>query len=576
MSQTCDNAILSRKTGWPSDSSRRFARPPLALAACTLLACALSSAQAPAAATVVPIRVHDSQMHDLGVVVFPTSCAPAVQTDFQRGVALMHSFAYEDAVATFVEIERKDSACGMAYWGEAMSYYHQIWDPPDADHLRKGFAAARKALAIPGQTNRERDYIQAISEFYEDWEQSDYRARALRYKSAMEHLYISFPEDREAAVFYALTLISTASSRDPDYADKRKAGAILEKVFAEQPLHPGVAHYLIHAYDNPVLATQGLNAARRYAQIAPASVHALHMPSHIFVQVGSWRETIDSNLASLGAAREYSTKHQLKGLWDMEAHALDYLAYAYLQLGRDQEAMRILDEVKAVHDQRVGESPAASYSAFAGILARYAMERKQWSEACVLEDHNLPQALYQAETYSARAIGCARSGSVQDARSNLNLLAKLQSLIPPSASSDADASFVEIQKREASAWFAFALKDENTAVQLMRSAVALEKSTLAVWFPAPIAPASEQLGELLLELNRPEEALAAFEISMTATPNRFNGLFGAGHAAEMAGDSDKAKTYYKRLVENCKDADSGRTELATAKAFLRQYVAAKP
>jgi hypothetical protein len=523
----------------------------------------------PASLGAAPFQHHHESVQNLGIVAFPTSCSPAVQKDFQRGVALLHSFAYEDAVLTFAEIEKRDTACGMAYWGEAMSYYHQIWEPPDAAHLKKGSESSEKATAAGAKTQRERDYIAAIAAFYSNWVHLDHTTRALKYQSAMERIYKNYPEDREAAVFYALSLIAAASTRDPNYADKRKAGEILEKVFAEQPEHPGVAHYIIHAYDNSVLAPRALNAARRYAQIAPSSVHALHMPSHIFIQVGSWQEAIDSNLASIAAAREYSTKNHLKGIWDMEAHAQDYLAYAYLQTGHDRDAERVLEEVGAAHDARTGESPAASYSAFAGIPARYALERKQWAEACVLPDHKLPHPIYEAETYFARTVGCAHSGQLQAARGSLDQLLKLQSTARPSGTGYTDVSFIEIQKREAAAWLAFAEKKVDEALRLMRSAVDLEQSTMATWVPAPILPAPEQLGDLLLELNRPLEGLEAFETSMTVTPNRFNGLYGAGRAAELAGNLTKAKTYYGKLIDICKDTDSGRAELVTAKNFLR-------
>lgn len=513
---------------------------------------------------------HEGNVQKLGIVVFPTSCSPAVQKDFQRGVALLHSFAYEDAVTTFTGIEKKDPACGMAYWGEAMSYYHQVWAPfADAAHLEKGYAACQRAAAFSAKTSRERDYVTAVSAFYDNWAHVSHTTRALKYRSAMERMYQNYPEDREAAVFYALSLIATASNRDPNYADMRKAGAILEKVFAEQPEHPGVAHYIIHAYDKPALASRALDAARRYAQIAPASVHALHMPSHIFIQVGSWQEAIDSNVASIAAAHEYSTQHHLQVMWDMEAHAQDYIAYAYLQMGRDIDARHALDQVTAAHDLRIGESPEASYSAFAGIPARYALERKQWAEACVLAEHNLPDPIYESETYFARAVGCARSGRLEAARESLSHLAKLRNGPASAGSSYSDMNFIEIQKREGSAWLAFAERDTGEAVRLMRSAVELEQSTLATWVPAPVIPAREQLGDLLLELGRLQEALEAFETSMSVTPNRFNGLYGAGRAAELAGNLAKAKTYYAKLMDNCKNADSHRPEAIAAKRFLQ-------
>ncbi len=517
-----------------------------------------------------PAQHHAGNVEKLGVVVFPSSCSTLVQKEFERGVALLHSFAYEDATAAFTDIEKKDGACAMAYWGEAMSYWHQLWgDLPDRAHLEKGLAASQKATAIGARTPGERDYIAAISTFYNDWPHVSHATRTLNYQSAMERMHADYPEDREASVFYAQSLIATASTHDPTYADRRKAGAILEKVFAEQPEHPGVAHYIIHAYDNPVLASRALDAARRYAQIAPSSVHAQHMPSHIFIQVGSWQEAVDSNLASIAAARVYSTKNHLKGLWDMEAHAQDYLAYAYLQLGRDKDAKRVLDEISAAHDVRVGESPAASYSAFAGIPARYALERRQWAEACALEDHHVPNAIDEAVTYFGRAVGCARSHRVEAARASLNHLAELLKSHAGADNPYADSNFIEIQRRSASAWLAFAEEKNGEALRLMQTAVDLEKSTLATWVPAPVLPAAEQLGDLLLELNRPQGALAAFESSMRATPNRFNELYGAARAAERMGDAAKAKVYYARLVENCKDGDSDRPELISARAFLQ-------
>lgn len=513
---------------------------------------------------------HERHAGHLGIVVFPTSCKLGTQRDFERAVALLHSFAYEDATAGFVAIERVDPNCGMAYWGEAMTYYHQIWgDPPDDAHLKKGWAASQKALAFSAPTARERAYIHAISVFYTGWEHIALMTRAHSYRSAMEQLHADYPRDPEAAVFYALSLIATESPGDPAFADRRKAGAILEQVFALNPEHPGVAHYIIHAYDKPPLASRALVAARNYAQIAPASVHALHMPSHIFIQVGSWQEAIDSNLASARAAREYSASHHLDGIWDMEAHAQDYLAYAYLQMGRDQDAKRVMDQVAEAHDRRSGESPVASYSAFAGIPARYALERRQWSEACALQDHNLPNPIYEAETHFARAVGCARAGNLEAARSSLSRLSALASGAGVVNTAYSDRVFIEIERRAAAAWIAFEEKKTDEAIQIMRGSVDLEQSTLATWVPAPVLPAAEQLGDLLLSAQRPEEALAAFESSMTATPNRLNALYGAAVAAERAGNATKANDYFARLVSNCSGSAGDRPELALARKHLQ-------
>ena len=412
---------------------------------------------------------HEHGIERLGTVDFRTSCSPSAQRDFDRAVALLHSFAYEDATAAFTAIESKDPNCGMAYWGEAMTYYHQVWgDPPDAAHLRKGSRASQRAIALGAKTDRERDYIRAISAFYADWSHVDLNTRAHSYRSAMAELYKSYPDDPEAAVFYALSLIATETPDDPTFADRRQAGALLEEVFTKNPDHPGVAHYIIHAYDKPGLASRALIAARKYAQIAPSSVHALHMPSHIFIQVGSWQEAIDSNEASAEVARHYSETHHLNGIWDMEAHADDYLTYAYLQQGRDREAKRIMDRVEAAHDQRSGESPVASFSAFAGIPARYALERQAWDEACVLSDHHLPNPIYEAETHFARAVGCARAGNVQAAKTSLRQLTALSST-DTYQTAYSNRNFIEIERRSASSWIALAEKKNEEAVRMIQS-----------------------------------------------------------------------------------------------------------
>ena len=460
--------------------------------------------------------------------------------------------------------------------GEAASYYHPHWQPPDAAHLKLGREASERAVVIGGKTPREQEYITAIAGYYRESERLDSRTRALNYQKAMEHLYTAYPDDREAALFYALLLISNAPPRDPSYADQKKAGAILEKVFAESPNHPGVAHYIIHAYDNPVLANRALAAARSYAKIAPSAVHALHMPSHIFIQVGSWQEAIDSNLASLAAARAWVVKSQRTELWDMQAHAQDFLAYAYLQTGQDALAKKVRDEVSGYRD-RFGESPMASYSALLGIPARYALERHQWSEAASLPIRKVPMPLFEAETYFAKAIGCARTGDLVGAKSNADKLAELRDRLPHgNQGSVGNADLVEVQHLEAQAWLAHAEKREADAVKLMKSAISLEETTPASLFPAPLLAGNEQLGDLLLEQNQPEQALAAYEASLQFAPNRFNSLSGAGRAAELAGARSKAETYYGQLLTMCKNAESERPELHSAKSFLEKQARLGP
>jgi len=511
-----------------------------------------------------------------GTVFFPISCSSQVQKTFERGVAVLHSFEYEDANATFIAVAHRDPNCAMAYWGQAVSYYHPHWQPPDASYLKLGREASERALAIGGKTPREKEYITAIADYYRDSERLDSRTRAVNYQKALEHLYTAYPDDREAALFYALQIIANAPPRDSSYAEQKKAGAILEKIFAESPNHPGVAHYIIHAYDNPVLANRALAAARSYAKIAPSSVHALHMPSHIFIQVGSWQEAIDSNRASLAAARAWVAKSGRKELWDQQAHAQDYLAYAYLQTGQDLLARQIRDEVSR-YSERFGETPMAAYSALVGIPARYALERHQWAEAAALPIRKVPMPLYEAETYFARAIGCARTGDLAGAKSNADKLAELRGQLPQGNQGwVGNADLVEVQRLQAEAWLAHAEKRDADAVKLMKSAIALEESTSATWIAAPLLAGNEQLGDLLLEQNQPEQALAAYEASLQLAPNRFNSLFGAGRAAELAGTPSKAETYYAQLLSMCKDAESERPELHFAKSFLEKQAKLGP
>ena len=511
-----------------------------------------------------------------GTVFFPISCSSQVQKTFERGVAVLHSFEYEDANATFIAVAHRDPNCAMAYWGQAVSYYHPHWQPPDASHLKLGREASERALAIGGKTPREKEYITAIADYYRDSDRLDSRTRAVNYQKALEHLYTAYPDDREAALFYALQIIANAPPRDSSYAEQKKAGAILERIFAESPNHPGVAHYIIHAYDNPVLANRALAAARSYAKIAPSSVHALHMPSHIFIQVGSWQEAIDSNRASLAAARAWVAKSGRKELWDQQAHAQDYLAYAYLQTGQDLLARQIRDEVSR-YSERFGETPMAAYSALVGIPARYALERHQWAEAATLPIRKVPMPLYEAETYFARAIGCARTGDLAGAKSNADKLAELRGQLPQGNQGwVGNADLVEVQRLQAEAWLAHAEKRDADAVKLMKSAIALEESTSATWIAAPLLAGNEQLGDLLLEQNQPEQALAAYEASLQLAPNRFNSLFGAGRAAELAGTPSKAETYYAQLLSMCKDAESERPELHFAKSFLEKQAKLGP
>jgi hypothetical protein len=511
---------------------------------------------------------HDGEK--LGTVRFPVSCAPAVQADFERAVALLHSFWYEEALKAFTAITTADASCAMGYWGIAMSVYYPLWQPPSPAMLQKGSAAIEKTRGLTA-TPREKDYIGAIETYYRDHDTLDHRTRALAYEKAMEQISQRYPEDREAAVFYALALNATAAPTDKTYANQLKAGAILDKVFAEQPDHPGVAHYIIHSYDYPPLASRALVAARGYAKTAPSVPHAQHMPSHIFTRLGLWQESIDSNRASASAGKAYYAKLGKDTVWDQTLHALDYVVYAYLQTGQDKQARAVLEALSAMQKAEP-ESFVAAY-AYAAIPARMAFEQHRWSEAANLSPASKPFpwdrfAWAQAITSFARAVGAARSGDAVKARAEVQKLDGYRATLV-AAKQTYWAEQVNVQQQGAAAWAARAEGKNDEALKLMRAAADLEDSTEKhPVTPAPIVPARELLGEMLLDLNRPVQALVEFEASAAREPNRFNGLFGAARAAELSGDRAKAKALYAKLVAMCDRADGERPELRQAKAVL--------
>lgn len=518
----------------------------------------------------MPPHMHDPS-EQLGQVNFTVSCSAATQKQFNRATALLHSFWYDAAEKAFSSIASDEPTCVMAYWGVAMTLYHPVWSPSTAAELRNGWAAVEKAKSIGAKTNRERDYIGAIEAFYKDSDKLDHRTRALAYEKAMERVYLSYPKDREAAIFYALALLGTALNTDKTYANQKKAAEILNKVLPEEPNHPGVIHYLIHSFDYPQLARLALPAARSYAKIAPSSPHALHMPSHIFTRLGLWQESIQSNLASAAAAQNYAAMtHPGAASFD-QLHALDYLVYAYLQGAEDQKAKRILDQANALN--RVDSDVVAAAYAFAAIPARYALERRRWSEAARLQVHPAAfpwdQFRYaEAITYFARALGAARSGDPAAARKDVEKLSSIQSALAE-AKDPYWATQVEIQRRSAAAWLAHAEGKDGDGLKLMRTAAGLEDSTEKhPVTPGPIIPARELLGDMLIELNQPEQALIEFEASLRNSPNRFNGLYGAARAAELSGDRQQARTYYAKLVAVCDHADDIRAELRKASEFL--------
>ena len=507
----------------------------------------------------------------LGTVHFSVSCSPVAAAQFERAVGILHSFGYPEAAEAFHGVAQTDPTCAMAFWGVAMTYYHQMWEPPDISALAAGWQAAETARKLGAKTRRENDYIAAIDTFYKNYDTLDYRTRALAYTSAMERLYVRYPDDREAAIFYALALDATVPPTDKTYANQKKAGAILEKIFVEQPDHPGVAHYIIHADDYPPLAEEGLPAARRYAQIAPSMSHALHMPSHIFTRLGLWDESIASNLASSDAIGQTNAAGSSGSASNgQQLHALDYLEYAYLQTGQLRQAKAVADRVAAIKTVMPQDLPAAY--GITAIPARYVVELGRWAEAAKLP---LNLAGIPADKYPwcvstvtfARAVGLARTGDPQASAFANELAADVTRL--KAANQPYWASEVQIELDEADGWIAHGAKKDDVALADMRAAVALEDSTEKhAVTPGPIVPAHEMLGDLLVATGQPGLALAEYEASLHISPNRFHALAGAAHAAFLSGDKVKARTYYAQLVAVAKHADPDVAAITEAKAFL--------
>ena len=500
----------------------------------------------------------------LGNVHFPVSCSADAQRQFDRALAMLHSFWYPQGLEAFTSITTAEPDCAMAYWGIAMSARaNPLVSSPDTAALDRGRQAVDKAKAAGARTSREGDYITAMDAYYQDWEKRDYRTRVLAYETAMEQLYRRYPDDYEAALFYALAINEavTVLPADKSYARPLRAGQILEQVLAAQPAHPGALHYLIHSYDFPSLAARGLPAAERYADVAPAAPHALHMPSHVFSMMGMWQESITSNQAALRAAKTY-------------VHAMDFMIYAYLQGAQDREAKRLVDESTALQGAQappVAHSPTggvlAVHTAFAAIPARYALERGQWAEARALRLRPAYPAA-DAITYFARAMGAARSGDVASARKEIEHLEALRDALKQTQDTYWIEQ-VEIQRLAAEAWTVHAAGKHDEALELMQAAADREDaSDKHVAMENRLWPMRELLGELLLALKQPEPALRAFEQSFKSAPNRFRGFYGAAKAAERLGDRAQARQYYEKLVALSSHADSDRPELTEARTYL--------
>ena len=482
-------------------------------------------------ATGAGVAAYAAEHHDhpvpekLGAVTFPTSCNPASQKKFERAVALLHSFAYSATENAFRELITTDPQCAMAHWGLAMSYVHPLWEPHIyPDDAAKGQQAIQDAKRLGG-SERERGFIDALDQLYANAESAPYPKRAVAYATAMEKLAQRYPNDVECQVFYALSLLSISSPADKTHVKDKKAADILEPLFKKLPQHPGVAHYLIHACDNSEMARRGVEAARLYAQIAPSAPHALHMPSHIHTRLGMWEDSIASNRAARKAARD-------EGDIGEELHAMDYLTYAYLQLGRNEEAAAVLKDLAGMPNLRSNEFKVG-YAASA-MPIRYAIERQNWNDAARLEPIAGTPAHVHALTIWARAVGSARGGNAAAARQELPGLEADQSKLQ-SIGEDYWALQVKVLMTEAAAWIAFAEGKGDEAIRLMRQAAdeedSVEKRPVT---PGPVVPAREQLGDLLLQLKRPQEAVAEFETALRSAPLRRGAVQGKARALEAA------------------------------------------
>jgi len=497
----------------------------------------------------------------LGKVQFQNSCSPAVQEKFLRGVAMLHSFYYSAAQKAFEEVAAEDNSCAIAAWGYASILMSNPLQGIGASlkSAELAQAAINKGRNMGAKTQREREYLEAVAAYYEDFANRPERARQLARAKAYEALAAKYPDDDEAQIFYALYLAGTQTASDQTYSAYLKAAGILEKQFAKHPDHPGVAHYLIHSYDAPPIAAQGLPAARRYAVIAPDAPHALHMPSHIFTRVGAWGDSVTTNRRSADAAQRSNDP-------DDALHALDYMTYAYLQLARDGDARKTFEEARTLTG--INPARATAYYALAAMPARYVVERGAWHDAAKLVPSPSNFPFTEAMTHFARALGAAKSGDPAAAQTDIERIAALRDRLK-TTKSDYWANEVEVMRLVSVAWITLAQRNSEEALALMRQAADMEdRSEKNIVTPGRLLPARELLGDMLMELKRPAEALKEYEVSQQREPNRYRGLYGAGQAAAQSGNRDKARHHFSKLIEL---AGSGDLRPETEKA--RRYLA---
>jgi hypothetical protein len=473
-----------------------------------------------------------------GTVVFNASVPSDLRNDFNIAIALLHSFEYDEAEKMFAKVIDKAPDCAMAYWGVAMSNFHPLWAPPSTTELQKGSQAIKIARSIKNKTKRESDYIEAIATFYENADQLDHGSRVLNFEKAMEGIYESYPDDIEAKIFYALALNTAADLSDKTYTKQRKAFELLNPIFQQNPLHPGIAHYIIHNMDNPELAALALPAARKYASIAPASAHAQHMPSHIFIRLGLWDEAAKSNLDAVASAKCYAEKAQIKGHWDEELHGLDYLVYSYLQNNQDALAKQQLDYLQTINE--VSPTNFKVAYAFAAIPARYALERKDWKQAAALRIHpaNFPWKDFpwqKAIFHFARMLGNVHLNNVGAAEKELDTLKTFYDALKDQKNKADEAAQVAVQIKAAEAWVEYKKGNNEKALALMEAAANSEDGTEKhAVTPGPVIPARELLGEMLLAMDQPSLAVSAFDQDLKLHANRRNGTIGLKMAKEKA------------------------------------------
>jgi tetratricopeptide (TPR) repeat protein len=507
-----------------------------------------------------------------GQVEFSLACEEAVRADFNLATSLLHSFEYTEAEKVFAKVLDRDPECIMAYWGVAMSNFHPLWAQPTNEELVKGAQTIKVAKKLEAKSAREEQYLQAIATIFEDWETLDHKTRVQKFVTASEAIYSKYPQDKEAAIFYALALRASADPADKSFEKQKKAGEILSAIFPNEPNHPGVAHYLIHTYDYPELAELALPAARKYASIAATSAHAQHMPSHIFTRLGLWDESIQSNLNSTEAAKCYAEKLGKQGHWDQELHGLDYLIYAYLQQGQDDKAKEQVTYLRTI--ENVFPVTFVDAYTFAAAPMRYALERKDWKEAATLELYptNFPwdKFLWQKGIHHfGKLLGTLHTGDKHGANAQLIELKNIYGVLV-SNKQEYEANQVKIQITTGEAWMHFANGHKEDAVKSMIAAADMEDATEKhPVTPGEIAPARELLGDLYLACGDYAKAYEAYTANLKKRPNRFNSLHGAAFCAAKAGDRVNAKLFYQKLVDLTKGATMSRSALTEADLFLK-------